>query len=185
MNNKTLIGLGVAVAVVGGMFGAWLMRGPLVGGDFAGGLQPSPLFTANATTNSVTPNLSNLLLNGAVSAGGTAANNQLTAVYTAVSTWPATATTILSSSTPFGSATTTSLSFTASGFVVGDPCEVQYSGTTSTLITSAQVTAVNGNAVTSTVQLLNASGASITMTVTSTVTGVSSTVKTTCFATGV
>jgi hypothetical protein len=156
-----------------------------LGGDFAGGITPSNLFTASTATNSVTPILSNVLVPGTVSVGGTGVNNQVTTVYTGVATYPSAAVTLLSSSTPFGSATTTQVAFTASGFSVGDPCEVEYTFTTSTVLTSANVTAVSGNAVTSTATFLNTIGSSITLTVTSTVTGVSSTVKTTCFHTGV
>jgi hypothetical protein len=184
MNKTTKVVLGVVAVLVVGFLG-WKAFQPQTGGDFAGGITPSQLFTANTTTNSVTPIVSNLYVNGGISAGGVAAGNQITAVYTGVAIWPVAATTILSSSTPFGSATTTQVSFNAAGFAIGDPCEVEYTGTTSTLLTSANVTAVNGNAVTSTVNVLNATGASVTVTATSTVTGVSSTIKTTCYHTGV
>jgi hypothetical protein len=192
MNNKSLIAILAVASIVGGLVGGVAANKlvPMVGGDFAGGVTPSQLFTASASGGAgngyVTPAGSlGMLASGAIGAGGQSANNALTVIFTGVSVWPTAATTILSSSTPFGSATTTQVSFTASGFSVGDPCEVEYTGTTSTLLTSANVSAVSGNAVTSTVNILNASGASITVTATSTITGVSSTVKTTCFHTGV
>lgn len=193
MNNKLLIAILAVASIVGGVVGAFGLNqvAPMVGGDFAGGVLPSQLFTGSASggasNNGYVSPVGNLglLSNGAIGAGGVSANNALTVIYTGVSVWPTAATTILSSSTPFGSATTTQVSFTASGFSVGDPCEVEYTGTTSTLFMSANVSAVSGNAVTSTVSILNASGASITVAVTSTVTGVSSTLKSTCFHTGV
>jgi hypothetical protein len=185
MKEYFFIGLAIAVGVFLGALGfSFVHPSAMTGGDFAGGIQPSQLLTANVTTNSVTPSLSNLYVNGSISAGGVAANNQLAEVYTGVTVWPLSATTIATSS--FASAaTTTSVAFTSPGFAIGDPCVEQYSGTTSTLIMSGQVTAVSGSAVTSTVTILNATGASVSVTVTSTVTGVSSTLKTTCFATGV
>jgi hypothetical protein len=137
-----------------------------LGGDFAGGVTPTNLFSASTASNSVTPVLSNLLVSGAVSAGGTGANNQLPIIYTAVATYPGqTSLSIPSLASATSSATTTQISFSAAGFTVGDPCEVQYSFSTSTLITSANVTAVSGSSVTTTVSLLNVSGSSITATV--------------------
>lgn len=185
MNNKTLLSLVVGISLVCGVVGAKFFV-PLVGGDFAGGIQPTTVLSCNAATNSCTPNLSNFYVNGGVSAGGTAANNQIPVVYTAVATYPgASALTIPSGASPSSSATSTNVAFSAPGFVVGDSCEVQYNFTTSTLITSANVTAVSGSNVTTTASFLNTTGSGVTATVTSTITGASSTVKLTCFATGV
>jgi hypothetical protein len=187
MNNKTLFSLVVGIALVCGVVGSVFVNAitPMVGGDFAGGIQPANLFTANASTNSVTPNLSNLLLNGAISVGGQSANNQITQQYTAVGFYPSVGGSIISGATPSSSATSTTLAFTAPGFSVGDPCEIEYNMTTSSLLTSGNVTAVNGSAVTTTISLENISGSNIPVTVTSTITGVTSTVKATCFHTGV
>ena len=185
--KKDLIISAVAGGVIAVVLGVVLsVTGvtPSIAGDFAGGIQPSNLFTANVGANSVTPSLSNLLVNGAISAGGVSANNQLPEIYTGVANWPASSTSIATSSFSTA-ATTTSVSFTSAGFVIGDPCEAQYTGTTSTLITQAYVTAVSGSQVTSTVTFINISGAAISVLPTSTVTGVTSTLKTTCFATGV
>lgn len=189
MNNK-LIGWSAAglvvLAVFGGMLGAYLMRPAQTGGDFAGGIVPTNLWTGNAATNSVTPVTANVLVNGAISIGGTSANNQFPVAYTAVAVYPGqTSLSIPSGASPSSSATTTQVAFSASGFAIGDPCEVQYNFSTSTIITSGNVSAVNGSAVTTTVSLLNTTGAGVTATVTSTVTGASSTIKATCFATGV
>ena len=186
-NNKVLIGLGIVVlSLLGGFIGA-KVSAPLTGGDIAGGVMPTNLWTGNGATNSVTPVTANVLVPGAISAGGVSANNQIPVIYTAVQTWPWTpsSTNPVTIASGTNNTTSTTVSFNSPGFVVGDPCEVQYTGTTSTLFTQAFVTAVNGNAVTSTVSLLNATLASITATVTSTVTGVTSTLKATCLATGV
>jgi hypothetical protein len=188
MNDNTKLIITGLVAVVLSVFIANYGQ-PLLGGDFAGGIVPSQLFSANTATQSITPlnGVPNLLLNGNISVGGVSANNQVTDVYTAVETYPwtqsSTSAIVIASGTT--NTTSTSFAFNAPGFAVGDPCEVQYSGTTSTLYTQGFVSAVNGSAVTTTVTFLNSTLASITMTVTSTVTGVTSTVKSTCIATGV
>jgi len=190
MKEYLKAGLVGAVAIFLGGFLA-LRFGPVAapqtGGDFAGGIQPSQLFSANVTTNSVTPNLSNLYVNGAVSVGGTGANNQVTAFYTATTAYPTAAVT-LGPVTASTSTTSTAESFNAPGFSVGDACEVAYNGNgTSTLPFGADafISAVSGNAVTATVTFWNGNTANLTLTVTSTVTGASSTLKTTCFHTGV
>jgi hypothetical protein len=183
--SDTAVAVGLIVlAVLGGLFGAWLYvaNRPQTGGDFAGGIQPSNLWNGTASTNSVSPVLSNVYVPGNLSVGGVGANNQLTEIYTAVGNFPSAAGTLSGSTS---TASTTQIAFTASGFAVGDPCEVEYNFTTSTLLTSANVTAVSGNAVTTTVSFANGSGVSIADAVTSTITGVSSTVKATCFHTGV
>src|SRR5271168_3653209 len=129
MNNKTLIGIVVAVALVAGVVGGYavnkLSSNQLLGGDFAGGITPSQLFSASTVTNSVTPILSNLFVSGAVSAGGTAASNQVTTLYTATTSYPSAAVTLggYQSTT---STTSTNISFNASGFSVGDACEIAY-----------------------------------------------------------
>jgi hypothetical protein len=187
--------ISAAVAVVAGLVagGILLAAHPVaqVAGDFPGGITPSQLFTANSATNSVSPisGLPNLLVSGAISAGGVTANNQIPLIYTAVATYPwtpsSTSAVTIASSSFTAAQTSTQIAFNASGFAIGDPCVAQISGTTSTLFTTGSVTAVSGGAVTSTVTILNATGATVTLTVTSTVTGVTSTIKTTCFATGV
>jgi hypothetical protein len=189
MNKKYLAFIGIAlVAVLALVFAA--SNKDQLGQDFAGGQLPTNLLTGADSPVGGAPGYVSpvgglaLLAPGGIGAGGTAANNQITVTYTGVVVWPLTATTIGSSSLATA-ATTTQVGFTSAGFAVGDPCEVEYTGTTSTLLVSANVTAVNGNAVTSTVDFLNTTGASVTVAVTSTVTGVSSTLKTTCFHAGV
>ena len=180
----------VVVAVVGSFLGfsaAAHFFTPQLGGDFAGGITPNNLFSANVSLSSVTPVLSNLYVNGGISAGGVGANNQITTIYTATAAYPTVAGTIGSAATSTftAQATTTQVAFNAAGFSIGDDCNVTYTGTTSTLIYSGTVTAVSGSAVTSTITMLNATGSIIPVTVTSTVTGASSTIKATCFHTGV
>jgi hypothetical protein len=194
MNNKVLISLLVVGSLVGGIVGAHFFA-PILGGDFAGGNLPSQLMTGvDAPVGSAPGYVSPvgglaLFAQGGIGAGGTAAANNITETYTAVATYPwtpsSTSAITIASSTFTAAQTSTQISFTAPGFVIGDPCEVQYSGTTSTLVTQAYVTAVSGNSVTTTVSLYNYTGATVQMTVTSTVTGVTSTVKATCIATGV
>ena len=66
-----------------GSVGAWAIANkPQVGGDFAGGVVPSNLWTGSAATNSVSPITSNVLVPGAVSAVGVGANNQVTITFT-------------------------------------------------------------------------------------------------------
>jgi hypothetical protein len=186
MKQYFIFGLIALVAVVVGTAAVRLVPQSQTGGDFPQGIVPSQLFTASTGTNSVTPVLSNLLLNGAVSVGGTAAANQLAALYTATSAYPTTAFN-LGPVTAATSTTSTAVSFTAPGFSIGDPCYVGYNGatTTSQFGTDGFVTAVSGNAVTTTVTFWNGSSSAITFTVTSTATGASSTLKATCFHTGV
>jgi len=193
MNNKSLFWVLVAAAVVGGLLvgvvGHFLA--PMVGGDFAGGIVPNNLWSGNSTTNSVSPisGLPNILTTGSLSAGGIATNNQVTALYTAVATYPwtpsSTSAITIASSTFTAAQTSTQIAFVSSGFAVNDVCEVRYDGTTSTLFTTGLVTAVSGSNVTTTVTFLNATGATVPLTVTSTITGVTSTLKATCIHTGV
>jgi hypothetical protein len=182
MNKKYLALTGFAViAVVGAVYLSLSSNKPLLGGDFAGGILPSQLFTANTATNGITP-IGNL----SIGFGGTAAANLIPVLYTATTAYPAATVTLgpLVSST---STTSTVLSFIAPGFSVGDGCEVAYNGTTSTLPFGADafVTAVNGNSVSTTATIWNGAGSIITLTPTSSATGVSSTLKVTCFHTGV
>lgn len=185
MSNSTKAIIAVVVVLVLAFVGIKVFT-PALGGDFAGGIVPSQLFTANSSQNSVTPVLSNLYLNGGVSVGGTAAANQIPVIYTATTSYPSTAVT-LGGFTASTSTTSTSFAFSASGFSVGDACEVGYNGatTTSAFGLDALITAVSGNNVTATVTFWNGASTAITLTVTSTVTGASSTIKTTCFHTGV
>jgi hypothetical protein len=188
MKDKLILGLTVAVAVFVGVLGLRLIPGTQTGGDYAGGIQPSNLFTGNVTTNSVTPNLSNLFLNGSISVGGQAANNQIPVVYTATTAYPASSNVLRGPLVSSTSTATTSVAFTSSGFSVGDACEVTYNGagtSTNALGADAFVTAVSGSNVTATVTFWNGASGVTTFTVTSTVTGVSSSLKATCFHTGV
>ena len=73
------------------------------------------------------------------------------------------------------------------GCTVGDGCNVSYNGTTSTSPFGADgfVTAVSGSNVSATVTFWNGANGPISLTPTSSATGVSSTLKATCFHTGV
>jgi hypothetical protein len=189
MNKTTKVVLGIVAVLVVGFLG-WKALQPQTGGDFAGGITPSQLFTANSSANSITPVLSNLYLTGGVSVGGTAAANQIPVIYTATTQFPATTTLTLGPIQATTSTTSTAVSFSASGFAIGDACEVFYNGNgTSTTAFGADgfITAYSTStgAATATVTFWNGNSAAITFTVTSTVTGVSSTIKTTCFHTGV
>ena len=184
MSKSTQIIFWLVVAVLIAVAGFQFVAGgvtPMLGGDFAGGVTPTNLLTASVSNGGVTP-VGNL----AFGFGGTAPANQIVTLYTATEAYPATAFN-LGAITNATSATSTSFGFTASGFSVGDPCEVGYNGatTTSAFGADAFVTAVSGNAVTTTVTFWNGSSAAITLTATSSATGVSSTLKTTCFHTGV
>lgn len=191
MNNKSLIGLVAVVALLVSVATTWgvnKLTSNITGGDFAGGITPSQFFTGNASTNSVTPNLSNLYLNGGISVGGTGANNQIPVVYTATTAYPVSSNVNLGPLVSSTSTATTTVSFNAAGFSVGDACEISYNGVTSTpdaFGADGFVTAVSGNAVTTTVTFWNGAGRVTTLTVTSTVTSASSTLKATCFHTGV
>jgi hypothetical protein len=187
MNTATKVILaGIAGLVIGFFVGKALL--PQLGGDFAGGIVPGNVWVCSAATQSCTPvnGVPNLYLNGAISVGGTAANNQIPVVYTATTSYPATAFNLgpIQGTT---STTSTSQSFTAPGFSVGDACEVSYNGasTTGAFGADAFVTAVSGNAVTTTATFWNGGSSAITMNVTSSATGASSTLKVTCFHTGV
>jgi hypothetical protein len=85
MNKYIVAGVVVAVLVAGIFVGAKVFA-PQLAGDFAGGIT-SNLLTCSAGTNSCTPNLSNFYVNGGISAGGTAAANQVTMMYTATTTY--------------------------------------------------------------------------------------------------
>lgn len=183
MNTHKKLVIGGIVAVVLAFFvGSAIQSQTLRGGDFAGGIVPSQLFTANGSTNGVTP-VGNLN----IGFGGTAAANQIVTVYTAVANYPAATNVTLGGFTAATSTTSTAVSFSASGFSVGDSCEIAYNGatTTSAFGADAFVTAVSGNNATATVTFWNGASSAITLTPTSSATGVSSTLKATCFHTGV
>jgi hypothetical protein len=189
MNNKerTLLYV-LAVVVVGLLVIGFFHGGILTGGDFAGGIVPSQLFTANSGANSVTPILSNVLVPGAVSIGGTSANYQTAAQYTATTSYPASAIT-LGPNGATTSTTSTSITVPSGAFSVGDPCsEIFYNGASSTapiVSYDGNITAVGSGTATATVIFFNASSGSVTFNPTSTVTGVSSTLKVTCRHAGV
>lgn len=198
MNNKLLVGLSVAVALVVGLFiGRIGTSQPLTGGDFPGGQAPSQLLSASvsggAGSGYVTPvgNLA-MLPTGAIGAGGQSANNAVTEIYTSVVTYPwtpsSTSAVTLGPIAGATSTTSTVMSFTAPGFSVGDACEISYNGIpTSSALFGADgfITSVSGNAASATVTFWNGMSTATTLTVTSTATGVTSTLKATCFHTGV
>lgn len=180
MNKATQIILSVAAVVLVGIFGYQALA-PLRGGDFAGGVVPNNLWTASVSTGGVTP-VGNL----SVGFGGTAAANQVVTLYTAVVAYPA-AVVNLGSILSSTSTTSTVVAFNAAGFSVGDACNVSYNGASTTGAFGADgfVTAVSGNAVSATVTFWNGLSSIVPLNVTSTATGVSSTLKATCFHTGV
>lgn len=183
--NKPLIALVAIAAVVGGLIGGVvaykLNNAPLAGGDFPGGIVPSNLWSVNTSTGAITP-----IGSFNVGVGGTAYANQITALYTATTSYPTAAIT-LGPITANNSATSTSFAFNASGLSVGDSCQVTYNGgpTSGAFGADAFITAVSGNNVTGTATFWNGATASTTLNVTSTATGASSTLKLTCFHTGV
>jgi hypothetical protein len=186
MNKNYLI---VAGAVVVALVAAVVVfhSSPQLAGDFAGGIQPGPLFTCNVSTNSCTPNLSNLYVNGATSVGGTIPNNQITVLYTATTSYPAVALT-LGSISATTSTTSTNIGIPVAGFSVGDPCSaISYNGASSSALISydGNITAAGTNNATATILFMNVGTSTTTFTVTSTATGVSSTLKATCIHTGV
>jgi len=180
MSKATQIILSVAAVVLVGVFGYQSLATKL-GGDFAGGVTPTQLFTPNVSTGGITP-VGNL----SIGFGGTAAANQITALYTATTAYPS-AIVNLGSILSSTSTTSTVVSFTASGFSVGDACNVAYNGASTTGAFGADsfVTAVSGNNISATVTFWNGLSSVVPLNVTSTATGVSSTLKTTCFHTGV
>jgi hypothetical protein len=187
MNNTKLVGLVAVLALLAGVVGGYVVNklSPLVGGDFAGGIVPSQLFSASTATNSVSPILSNLLVPGAVSVGGVAANDQITTLYTATTSYPAgTSTVSLGPVTSASSAATTTVGGLSGPFAVGDACEVTYTGapTNTAFGADAFISAVNGNAASATVTLWNGGAATTTFTGSSTLPLV---LKATCFHTGV
>jgi hypothetical protein len=191
MKDYLIVGLIIAVAVCVGIVGG-VKLSPSLGGDFPGGQLPTNLMTGvdspvGTAAGYVSPvgNLA-LLSNGGIGAGGVTAANNLTETFTATTSYPSAAVT-LAPVTAATSTTSTAVAFTAPGFSVGDACEVSYNGatTTSAFGADAFITAVNGIAVTTTVTFWNGSASAISLTPTSSATGVSSTLKTTCFHTGV
>jgi len=196
MNNKLLIAILAVATIVGGVVGAVAVNKllPMVGGDFAGGVQPAQLFTASASGGAggngyVTP-VGNLgcFQAARLAPAGSWANNAVTEIYTAVTNYPASSNVVLGPITAATSTATTTVAFTAPGFSVGDACNIGYNGVTSTADAFGAdgfVTAVSGNSVSATVTFWNGKNAVTTLTPTSSVTGVSSTLKTTCFHTGV
>lgn len=180
----------LVAAALGGLVVVGVTRPADLAGDFPGGITPTQLFTANSSAGSVSPisGLPNVLVPGAISAGGTVAANQVTVVYTATTSYP-TANVNLGPIQATTSTTSTTLAFNASGFSVGDACEVTYNGATTTGAFGADafITSVSTstNAATATITFWNGASSLITFTPTSSATGVSSTLKTTCFHTGV
>jgi hypothetical protein len=179
---------GAAIAlVVGGIF--VFTRPAQLAGDFPGGIVPSNLFTASAANNSVTPVLSNLLVNGAVSAGGTAAANQTVQQFTATTSYPTASTVTLGPVSASTSTTSTSINIPFGGFSIGDPCsEIFYNGASSSapLVSyDGNITAVGSGSATATVIFFNASSSSVVFNTTSSATGASSTLKVTCRHAGV
>jgi hypothetical protein len=148
---------------------------------------PTNLFTASAANNSVTPVLSNFYVNGGISAGGVAPANQTAFQYTATTSYPSSAVT-LGPTSATTSTRSTSLTVTAGGFSIGDPCsEIFYNGVSSTSLVSfdGNITAVGNGTATATIIFFNAANSTTTFTVTSTATGASSTLKATCRHAGV
>ncbi len=181
MNNKVLASLVIVCSIFGGVVGAKFFA-PKLGGDFAGGIVPQQLFTTDTTNHGITP-IGNLNYGF----GGTAAANQVATLYTATANFPVSSNVNLGPITAATSTATTTIAFSASGFSVGDACNVSYNGTTSTNAFGADgfVTAVSGSNVTATVTFWNGANFIVALTPTSTATNASSVLKATCFHTGV
>jgi hypothetical protein len=184
MNKKDLLVVAAVVVVcsiVGGFVGAKVFA-PQLAGDFPGGITPNNLLQANVSNGGLTPV-------GSLSFGfgGTAPANQIVTLVTTDVNYPTSTNVNLGPLVSSTSTATTSVAFSASGLSVGDACEVSYNGATTTGAFGADsfVTAVSGSNVTATVTFWNGGAAAIALTPTSSATGISSTLKTTCFHTGV
>jgi len=189
MKEYLKVGAVILVAAFVGAVGAIkLSATPQLAGDFPGGILPTQLVTGNDAAGYAYPvgSLAWGAPNG-LYIGGLAAANELTAFNTAVTNYPVSSNVNLGSITAATSTTSTVVAFSASGFSVGDACEVSYNGTTSTSPFGADsfITAVNGSSVSATVTFWNGATSLVTLTPTSSATGVSSTLKVTCFHTGV
>jgi hypothetical protein len=191
MKDKLILGGVVLVAVFLGVLALRLV--PVqTGGDFPMGNVPTQLMTGVDSPVGSAPGYVQpvgglaLLSPGGVGAGGTAAANNVTVIYTATTTYPA-ATVTLGGITAATSTTSTVVSYTACGFSVGDACEASYNGgpTSTPFGADSFVSAVSGCAVSATVTFWNGASSAVTLLQTSTATGVSSTLKDTCFHTGV
>jgi hypothetical protein len=174
----------LAVVVVGAV--VLFHSSPQLAGDFPGGVLPTNLFTGNDAAGYVYP-VGSLALGGpnGLYVGGLAANNETVLQYTATTSYPVGSAITLTTSTP----TSTSLYIPVAGFSVGDPCsEISYNGVSSTapLVSyDGNITAVGNGGATATILFFSAATASQTFSVTSTATGVSSTLKATCRHAGV
>jgi hypothetical protein len=171
--NKFSVILAVVCLVVGGVIGYSFV--PKLFGDFSGGQTPSQIFTANISTNSISPinALQNIYTTGAIGVGGTGQYNQVSAIYSASSSLTATTTLGaigLASSTAtstFSLPANATSGFAVTGLQVGDPC---FGGTnnTSTAVDNCIITAVGGGSATGTFAYSNLTGGTVT-TLTSTV----------------
>ena len=173
---KDFVFLGLAVALgitLGSLASSSLRLVSQTGGDFAGGVLPSQLLSASVANGGITP-VGNL----SFGFGSTAPANQVVTLFTATSTYP-TSTIVLGNITQTSSSATSSISFTAPGFTVGDTCSVAYAGAPTSTQFGADgfITAVSGNTNTSTITIWNGNSANLTLN--------SSTLKVTCIHTGV
>jgi hypothetical protein len=112
-----ILGLVVLSAVVGGLSAAVVTRPVQTGGDFPGGVLPTNVLTGNAAAGYVQP-VSSLAFAaaGGLYVGGTNANEETQFQYTATTSYPVAAITIISP-TP----TSTLLSIPSGGFAFGEP----------------------------------------------------------------
>lgn len=186
--KQTIIGavVGAAVAVLA-VIGLHAVAPQLLG-DFAGGIAPSQLLTANVSASSLTPVLSNFYVPGTISYGGTAVANQTVQQYTATTSYPSAAAVTLGNISQTSSTASTTVSIPFGGFSTGDPCsEIYYNGVppSGNVSFDANITTSTASAATATVLFMNVAGANVTFNTTSSYTGASSTLKLTCRHAGV
>ena len=186
-SEKVVAWIVVAAVIVLGVWFFLPKTAQQVAGDFPGGVVPTNLLTASVATQQVYPvgALAFAAPNG-LYIDGQSASNEFTAFYTATTSYPATNIT-LAAITAATSTTSTVVGVPASGFSVGDACEVSYNGATTTGAFGADsfITAASAGSATATVTFWNGATSAILLTATSSATGVSSTLKVTCFHTGV
>jgi hypothetical protein len=164
MNNKTLIALFAVVALVGGAIGGYAINkfSSSLGGDFAGGVQPTNLFTANVANGTITPIGSFALVapNGTY-VGGTSVYNEQTSYVSASGTLPAAGLALGPLNSTTSTASTTLTVPNTAGLSTGAICSGGIA-TTTAFISGCILTSTNGATGTATVYVQNGTGAALT-----------------------
>jgi hypothetical protein len=169
MNNKLLIGLIVVCSLVGGAVSGAVVNfaKPLVGGDFAGGNQPTNLVTGSAgggaTGNGYVQPVGSLELVGpnGIGIGSTDIFHAFTAYVSASGTLPSGGLTLGALGLTTSTATTTVTVPEVQGLSVGAICSGGIA-TTSAYIAGCLLSSINGATGTATVAVSNVTGASVT-----------------------